>query len=137
MHRGPVALLASLYACAITLWVVGLTRGWTTLGSGEWIYAFVLALYASLSVAALRQRPDDARARIFVLALGVNTLTIVWPTLDLGEPSRVLFWPTMIGGSFLYALPLAVFRMPSSRYAPCSSSASGSSRVVAPSASRT
>lgn len=108
MLRGPVALLALFYGCAATLWVVGLLLGWTELSGGEWIYVLVVALYASLSIAALRQRPDDARVRVFVAVMAMNTLTIVWPILDLSQ-SGALLWFTLAGGAFVYALPFALY----------------------------
>ena len=108
MLRGPVALLALFYVSAATMWVTGLTQGWTSLSGGEWIYVLVVALYASLSIAALRQRPDDARVRVFVGVQALNTLTIVWPVLDLSQ-TGMLLWFTLVGSSFVYALPFALY----------------------------
>ncbi|HUF12456.1 MAG TPA: GGDEF domain-containing protein [Longimicrobiales bacterium] len=107
--RRPVSLLALFYAGAITLWVVGLVHGWTELSGSEWIYALVVALYASLSLAALHRRPSDRRVHVFVAAQAVSTLTIVWPVLDLSQPNGFLLWTTVVGGSFIYALPLALY----------------------------
>ena len=109
MYRGPVALLALFYACAISLWGIGLARGWTTIGPGEWIYVLVVALYASLSIAALHQRPDDARVRIFVASQAVASLTIVWPSVDLDVTNRALLWFTVLGGCLVYSLPLPLY----------------------------
>jgi diguanylate cyclase (GGDEF)-like protein len=109
MYRGPVALLALFYACAIALWAVGLARGWTTLGAGEWVYVLVVGLYASLSIAALHQRGNDARVRIFVASQAVAALTIVWPQVDLEVESQALLWFTVLGGSLVYTLPLPLY----------------------------
>lgn len=108
MLRGPVALLALFYVCAATLWAAGLALGWTALSGGETIYVLVVALYASLSMAALHRRPDDVRVRVFVAVQAVNTLTIVWPYLDLTQ-SGVLLWFSLAGGAFVYALPFALY----------------------------
>ena len=109
MAIGPAALLASFYAGAITLWVVGLASGWTRPTGGEEVYALVLALYALLSIAAVRARPDDARVRVFVVYQAVNALTIIWPGLNVAERTGAWLWLSLLGSSFIYALAVPLY----------------------------
>lgn len=109
MAFGPVALLASFYVGAITLWVVGLAAGWTRLAEGEEVYVLVLAMYALLSLAALRARPADRRVRVFVVYQAVNALTIVWPVLNVTGRSGLWLWTTVLGSSFIYALAFPLY----------------------------
>lgn len=109
MAFGRVALLASFYAGAIAFWVVGLALGWTRLADGEEVYGLVLALYALLSIAALRARPNDARVRVFVAYQAVNALTIVWPGLNLADRTGLWLWVSVLGSSFIYALAVPLY----------------------------
>ena len=109
MAFGPVVLLAAFYASAIALWVIGLAVGWTQLANGEEVYALVLLLYATLSIAALRAKPADRRVRVFVVYLAVNALTIVWPPLDVEARSGLWLWTTLLGSAVIYALPFALY----------------------------
>lgn len=109
MRRRITAAVAAFYCCAIAFWVLGLTRGWTVLSEGEWLYVLVVLLHAVLSLTAVSQKPDDRRIRVFALAMALSTLTIVWPVVDMGAASEALVWFTAVGGSLVYAFPFAAY----------------------------
>lgn len=109
MRRRLLAIVSLYYVAAVAFWLTGLGRGWAELQEGEWLYLVVVALHALLSVAAVRQKPDDPRVRVFAFAMALSTLTIVWPVVDLGADSAALAWFSAVGGAFAYAIPFAAY----------------------------
>jgi len=104
-----LAAVAAFYFFAFSFWILGLARGWSVLRDGDALYFVVLGLYALLSLAAVRQKPHDPRVRVFVATLGVGSLTIVWPVLDLGAGGTLGLWLNHAGAALVYALPIALY----------------------------
>ncbi|HEX8246126.1 MAG TPA: hypothetical protein VF541_21610, partial [Longimicrobium sp.] len=107
--RRLFALAALTYALMLGAWIFQAADGSVPFDAAWVIFAAVVVIYATLSLVAVRRRPESPQVAMFLVTGLSIALTIVWPLPDLEMRPVSVLYPLILTTSLVYTLPVAVF----------------------------